>query len=377
MLSGAVDESYKLQEACERGEMRKRLLIIIAGCFYYSGLVALVRWWTRRSGRHVVILNYHTASGGQFLRHVLYLRRHYRILHIDVALEELFTSASSADAHTKTDRRTPLVMTFDDGYVDNFTYATEIARNYYVPLSIYLIPDYITTGKRFWWFEGQSMARRARATEVVLGQQVFRLQDDHARGALAQYIDDRARYATSVAEREMFLDAAREKLELSPQPDERDRDWERLPVNWDQVIEMDKSAWISFGAHTMHHPILAYLIDPAEIQREVTECRQVLEHKLGHPVRTFAYPVGQVQHIDAGVVQAVKDAGYDWAVTTTYGLNTSASDPYRLKRIEADVTQHWLVVASEAAGLWGFFSRLRWLPFIRKNFTNAARKKGI
>jgi hypothetical protein len=37
VLSDAVDEVYKLQEVCERGEMRKRLLIIIAGCFYYSG----------------------------------------------------------------------------------------------------------------------------------------------------------------------------------------------------------------------------------------------------------------------------------------------------------------------------------------------------
>jgi peptidoglycan/xylan/chitin deacetylase (PgdA/CDA1 family) len=127
----------------------------------------------------------------------------------------------------------------------------------------------------------------------------------------------------------------------------------------------------------MHHPILAYLTDPEEIQSEVTECRLVLEHKLGYQIRTFAYPVGQKQHIDDAVVQAVKDAGYTWALTTTYGMNTSSSDPYRLKRIEADVTQHWLVVAAEAAGLWGFFSRLRWLPFIRKNFTNTARQKGV
>ena len=357
--------------------MRKRVLIMIAGCFYYSGLVALARWWTRHSGRHVVILNYHTASGGQLLRHILYLRRHYYIQPIEIALEELFASASS-NASVRADRRIPLVLTFDDGYVDNFTYAMEMARNYCVPISIYLIPDYVTTGKRFWWFEGQSMARRAHASEVMLDRQVLRLHADNAaRGVLAQYVDDHARHATSVTERETFLSDLREKLELSLQPDERDRDWERLPVNWEQVLAMDNSGWISFGAHTMHHPILSYLTDPIEIQDEVTTCRQVLEQRLGHPIRTFAYPVGQAQHMDDDVVQAVKHAGYSWALTTTYGLNTPASDPYRLKRIETDVTQHWLIVAVEAAGLWGFFSRLRWLPFIRKNFTNASSKKGI
>jgi hypothetical protein len=62
--------------------MRKRILMFIAACFYYSGLVRLARWWIRRSGQRLVILNYHCATGGD-------LRRHYRILHLEAALEEL------------------------------------------------------------------------------------------------------------------------------------------------------------------------------------------------------------------------------------------------------------------------------------------------
>lgn len=31
--------------------MRKRLLLYIAACFYYSGLVALARWWEADLGR--------------------------------------------------------------------------------------------------------------------------------------------------------------------------------------------------------------------------------------------------------------------------------------------------------------------------------------
>ena len=135
---------------------------------------------------------------------------------------------------------------------------------------------------------------------------------------------------------------------------------------------MEESGWVSFGAHTMHHPILAYLADPAEVQREVSECRVTLEQQLGHAVRTFAYPVGQLQHIGDDVLHAIQQAGYDWALTTTYGFNTASSNPYLLRRIEVDVSQHWLVMAAEAAGLWGFFSRLRWIPFIRKNFTASA-----
>ncbi len=355
--------------------MRKRILIGIAACFYYSGLVALARWWTRRAGPRVVMLVYHNATEGSFLKHMHYLRRHYRLMHVEAALEELY--ATRKEPGYAKDKRTPLVVTLDDGYRDNFTYAKEVAHNLCVPITMYLIPGYIESGARFWWLEGKSMARRAQVNQVTIEERTFHLDAAEERGALAQFIDDRVRHASSVAQREAFLASMREVLQLSSLPHAKDRDEAMLPVNWEQVAEMEASGWVSFGAHTMHHPILAYLSDPDEMRREVTECRQVLAQKLGHPVRTFAYPVGQAQHIDAEVIQAVKDAGYSWAMTTNYGVNTPQTDPLRLNRIEADVDQHWLIVASEAAGLWAFFSRLRWLPFVRKNFTNSNRLKGI
>ena len=137
---------------------------------------------------------------------------------------------------------------------------------------------------------------------------------------------------------------------------------------------MEQSGWVSFGAHTMHHPVLSAITDPAELQDEVTECRTVLEQHLDHPVRSLAYPIGQRQHISQDVLDAVRRAGYSWAVTTSYGFNRPQTNPYLLNRIEVDVDQHWLVVAAEAAGLWGIFSRLRWIPFLRKHLTNAGDK---
>ncbi|GCF08206.1 polysaccharide deacetylase family protein [Dictyobacter arantiisoli] len=358
--------------------MRRRLLIYLAGCFYYSGLVALARWWTRHAGKRVIIVNYHTATGGAFLQHLLYLRKHYRIMPVEAALAELYSgSVMLSMCQGKKDRRTPLVVTLDDGYTDNFSYGMQLAHDYCVPLSIYLIPGYINSGQRFWWFEGKYMARHTAVPEVLLEKQTFQLQHEDGRVAMAQFIDERTRHATSVAERETFLTTARELLKLSSSSTQSEQDREHLPINWDQARAMEQSGWISFGAHTMHHPILSYLSDASEIKREVTECRQVLEQKLGHPIRSFAYPVGQEQHIGTAVVQAVQEAGYDWALTTTYGFNTPATDPYRLKRIEADVDQHWLIVAVASAGLWGFIAHMRWFPFIRKNFTNASYKKGL
>lgn len=347
--------------------VRRHLLIAIAACFYYGGLVAFARWWIRRSGSHLVILNYHRATGGDLRRQFLYLRRHYRLMHVEGALEELYTSRK--DKNRALDRRTPLVLTFDDGYRDNYTHAFALAKELQIPLSIYLVPGYIEKGGYFWWWERKHLVQCAKVCEVTSDGSTYHLGNPVERQALSAYIDTQARYAPSIATREAFLTLMREQLQVSPVVNEVD-----VPassVTWEQVHEMQRSGWVSFGAHTMNHPVLSSISDPMEVEYEVTECRKVLEQCLGNPVRSLAYPIGQLQHISQDVIEAVRRAGYSWAVTTQYGLNTQRTNPYLLKRIEVDVDQHWLVVAAEAAGLWGFFSRLRWIPFLRKYLTNA------
>ena len=346
--------------------MLKRVLVLLAACFYYSGLVRLARWWRERQGQCLVVLNYHRATGGDFRRHLLYLRQHYRILHLEAALEELYAPHKEKSSYRYD--RILLALTFDDGYFDNYSHCFAIARELEIPFTIFLIPGYVESGDYFWWGEGKRLVSRAQVNEVTIEGHVYHLNQLEERKELAQAIDHRLRHATSVAERETFLESVRRALAVplfklaSEKP--------ALPLKWTEIQEMDKSKWVSFGAHTMHHPILSYLTDPAEVKHEVGECRAVIELQLGHPVRTFAYPVGQPQHIGDDIVRSVEHAGYDWALTTMYGFNTSQSNPYLLRRIEVDVNQHWLVIAAETAGLWGFFTRLKWIPIIRKYLRN-------
>ncbi|HLX56498.1 MAG TPA: polysaccharide deacetylase family protein [Ktedonobacteraceae bacterium] len=344
--------------------MRKRLSTFIAACFYYSGLVKLARWWAGHSRRHLIILNYHLATGGDLRRHLLYLSRHYRILHLETALEELYMPCKNEKRLH--DRRTPLALTFDDGYHDNYTHGFALACEMQIPFTIFLIPGYIESGDFFWWREGNRLATHAQVREATIDGRIYHLDQLEERNMLAQTILARLCQASSVAEREKFLASSRKILAVPPSVPSEEKP--ALPLSWTEVREMDESGWVSFGAHTMYHPILAYLADPTEAQDEVKQSRITLEHQLGHPVRTFAYPIGQLQHIGENAIRAVPQAGYDWALTTINGFNTPKSDPYLLRRVEVDVDQHWLVLAAEAAGLWGLFSRLRWMLTMRKGF---------
>ena len=333
--------------------MRKQLGILVAGLLYYSGLVGVSRWLMQRSGKRLIILNYHHASGGHLARHLLYLRRHYRMMHLDEALAELY---QPDERQSSKDRRTPLVLTFDDGYRDNYTHAFALARKLQVPITVFLIPSYLDSDRTFWWREGVEIIQEATVAEVVFEERTYHLQDPGDCALREQAIDTRLRQAPTVAEREAALEEFRCLLAAPQTPlpsDHRDR-----ILTWAEAIEMQESGWVSFGAHTMHHPILANLTNPEEVRNEVIECRRVLEQRLSRPVRSFAYPVGGKEHISDHAVQAVKDAGYSWAVTTFHGVDTPQSDPYMLGRVLGDVSRHWLVMAAETSGIWRVLSTL-------------------
>src|SRR5439155_17516423 len=153
------------------------------------------------------------------------------------------------------------VLTFDDGYHDNYTYGFTLARELQVPITIFLIPGYIENGNCFWWLEGDRLVSHAQVDEVVIEGRVYCLKQPEERDSLTRTINDRLRHATSVAQREMFLTMVREALAV---PSSVAEDVAVRPLTWEEVREMEESDWVSFGAHTMHHPVLAYLEDAEE-----------------------------------------------------------------------------------------------------------------
>jgi len=340
--------------------MYERMLLLVATCFYLSGLVPLARWWRWRrqhSRSTLVILNYHRATGVHLRQHLLYLKRHYRLLHLEAALEELYSPYNRVCQNR--DRRMPLVVTFDDGYCDNYMCAFTLACELQVPITIFLIPGYIESGNRFCWQEGEHLVSHARVSEATIQECTYHLDNADERVSLTQVINARVNHASSIVGREEFLANMHRMLAVPSAASVQEQ--AAFPLTWAQVQAMEQSGLVSFGAHTMHHPILADLSDPTEAEYEVNASRMELERYFQHPVRTFAYPFGRLEDIGGNGVRAVQKAGHDWAVTTLPGYNTAQTAPHLLRRFPVDGNEPWMIVAAKATGIWSFFSHPLWM----------------
>lgn len=113
----------------------------------------------------------------------------------------------------------------------------------------------------------------------------------------------------------------------------QDEDKQRPMMNWPQIVEM-ADAGIEFGGHTVSHPRLPELEDRA-MREEISDCKTVLEERLGRGVRYFAYPYGLFNDAAA---DAVREAGYALACSTRSGFNRAHCDQYSLRRIEVHGT---------------------------------------
>lgn len=321
----------------------------VGACLYYSGLTPYIRWRGQQQPRRLVIMTYHRANGAGLRGQLSYLKRHYRVLPLEDALAELY---APDPAPPPADSRPMLAVTLDDGYQDNYTHLFPLACELGIPFTIFLVPGYLDSGDVFWWLAGKTFVRQTQRSLVTLDGRSFDLSDGAQRKALERCIDTNLRYTPSVAKREAKLAEARQALGLTTgATNDDDADRAALPLTWEQVAEMAASGWVTFGAHTQHHPVLACLRDPAEVAREVGDCREALESRLGRPVRTFAYPIGHAEAIGSVAPEAAKRARYQWIASNQPGANTPATDPTYLLRIGAETSDHWLILAARAAGV--------------------------
>jgi peptidoglycan/xylan/chitin deacetylase (PgdA/CDA1 family) len=86
---------------------------------------------------------------------------------------------------------------------------------------------------------------------------------------------------------------------------------ERLhPLSWSQLREL-RHAGMSIGSHTWSHRNLARL-SSADAQEDLRRSRELLEERLGEPVRAVAYPWGKLgRHVTDETVAAARRAGYE------------------------------------------------------------------
>lgn len=241
------------------------------------------------------------------------------------------------------------VLTFDDGYADNFHNAQPLLEKYEVPATFFIVSGAVNSKEEFWWDELERIILEADQLPECFDLEIAGIQYNwkiiSERGnktfnydaeVASTLRDDRV---SSPHKLYMALWRILAEFTYSGKKDILCRigQWAKesstprasyYPMTSDELASLAKGRLVDIGAHTVSHPLLSRL-SVSDQEREIVRSKRDLEDMLNQPVSSFSYPHGDRSN---ETVRLVKEAGFHNACAVLPQPIRRGSDPFQLPR---------------------------------------------
>ena len=309
---------------------------VFGGLFFYAGIFHLVRFFYNIWGRRITIVTYHRITDR-------------KISEIEASLPFLFTSQKVFEKQLNFIRKcykvitfrelnecvknnklawNSLIITFDDGYEDNFRSAYKSLGKMNLPATFFITVDKIGNEnvEPYWWDrlfyylkEIQKQEDKGFSNEVKMElSPIYEEFKNNASGLFSRMNKE------ETDKIEKLLNRIEEEFGINNDKLFR----ENTMLNWEQISEMSRNH--DFGSHTCSHGNLLRLSGDQKYH-EIVESKTIIEKFINKKVSVFSSPAG---HMNEEIEGFIEKGGYEFAVTAAEpGINGMTTDRYHLKRI--------------------------------------------
>lgn len=309
----------------------------------------------------------------EFEKRISYLQKHYTIISLEHAVDLL----KKDPCHRE---RNLLVLTFDDGYKSLYTNVFPIIKRFNIPITVFLTTgfireektEYSTPSENLLWYDRliYHIAICANTEIQICGDK----KTSHDISSFRKKVDFIEWYceflkALTEVEKQKALDSLFTQLTTECSPDSADSSSFTNPIqmlSWHEVREMFSSGLVTFGAHSVTHPLLSR-ISLTQAKREIENSKNTIEEELGSEISTFAYPNGQNSDFNEQHIETLNSLGVNCACTTSDHGNFNLTHPMRLGRIGFD-QEPWHFFVLRVCGFFELISGYK--SFIYANIMN-------
>lgn len=267
-----------------------------------------------------------SASVEQFDKQMRHLSENYSVI--------TFFDLLQIEAGRASLPKNPLIITFDDGYSDNYANAYPILKKYGLPAVFFVSTDYIGARNPF-WFE-----------QIIYAGKKGLFDNDDIRNLFPEGLSENETnsldYARNLRWKMMNL-SNRERLAMMEIVESvvseklTSSEFEHIStMSWDNLCEMANNG-MEIGSHTKSHLILTQA-SSEELVDELSSSKAIIEEHLQEKVVSISYPVGNKNFMLTGeMLENVRDAGYQWGISYVSGCEQRPYDNrYLLKRLKVE-----------------------------------------
>lgn len=320
----------------------KRLLFF---SFFYLRLFDLIlRLLTRVRREHpCIILLYHRIVDdsskylnkgavvhhpiNDFKQEIPYFKRNFQILSMDEVVKQIKLGQGF--------RRPSIAITFDDGYLDNYTLAYPVLKKHGVPATIYLTTSLVGTMDTIWTEKiGLAFLKTKKDYlnfSTILGDETVSVKTKEEKGLANSEVPEALKLRPDDERRELIRQLF-EKLGVNEKC--RRHFGERMMLNWDEVREM-RNDGITIGSHSHTHPILSRM-PIQKAKEEILNSKKVAEKNADVEVKHFSFPNGREEDFSEELRDYCREIGFESTCSVIYGTNNASErNVFALKRIGA------------------------------------------
>ena len=246
------------------------------------------------------------------------------------------------------------VVTFDDGFRNNFVNAAPILEKYKCP-AIFYISTNIVGSNDFFWVDKLEIAFSKTKKNFIKLKKIFNLNKNQENNITPEfyYLYSNKFDLRFVNIRVYLLEQIKKFLKLV---DKHSRDkiiinlldflisdelykldhWEEYKtMSWDQIKNLSNNKLFEIGGHSSSHDILSKhnLFD---LEKDIKESIDKIKKELGFFSGHYAYPEGQKEHYSNQVIRLLKKQGVICCPSAIHGKSSFKDDLFHLKRIMID-----------------------------------------
>lgn len=321
----------------------------------------LFKRFARQTVPQAVILLYHRVADNDFDPQMLCVSPKNFADHMEVLRNICHPISLGALSELKLFKFRPprsVVVTFDDGYADNFMSAKSILQRYEIPATVFVSTGFISSKQVPYWDELAYIFLQMPALPPILSLLVYGemkawVFDSEPPVDVAWNVIQECKLARQDAYRTLCDYLRSQSPHMREEVMAEIRKWlgkdgmdvaNNKFMTVEQLERLTENGLIDVGAHTIMHPDLASL--PAQEQRrEIIRGRRQLEEITGYKVCSFAYPYGSRDNYSHETMQILQEEGFDCACSNFGGTVWYGTNRYQLPRV---LVRNWS--AEEFAG---------------------------
>jgi peptidoglycan/xylan/chitin deacetylase (PgdA/CDA1 family) len=225
-------------------------------------------------------------------------------------------------------RKEEIVITFDDGYSNNFYHAKPILERYEIPATFFIATGSINSKQEYWSDELERIILVSKKLPEVFEMAIAGTQYSCRLGI--ELSREQLHKALWTILRPLPLREIRDTLQQialwAGVPSTPRAGY--LPMASEELLSLANSSLFEIGAHTVTHPMLSKL-SLKEQEEEISKGKQELQNLLNRNIESFSYPFGD---FSSDTVKLVKRLEFKQACTVVQRPVSRCTNRFLLPR---------------------------------------------